>query len=312
MVRTRIGAMLAAVVVIGGMALPLITPSAASPAGPTNATTPDTTPCTPSITSVDTFQAQSSQSVEIVGACFGTAEPLNQSGTFNLQILDRSRKHAWSACYLGLEDPVTCSVSSWTPRSPSRGSTGHMRLPDVLKSGDQLLVAVWNPQTLVGPTTYGTSVVGTSSHRARCVPTITSVGIFQPGPTQDVDIDESCLGTHTPYSSKNNPNLYIEDAPTSPAWSACNGGAVNDAVRCTISSWTNDQIVLSGFGSSCGFYVLNPGDQIIVAVLESSDVLGRALSSHPLPQAVTRVRVARTLERSREGRSVDHRSVVST
>ena len=141
------------------------------------------------------------------------------------------------------------------------------------------MFAVWNPQTLVGPTTFQTSAVGTSSrpHPPLCVPDITSVGTFQAGATQNVDIDGSCLGSQSPYNDSNNLDLYIQDSSTSPvAWSACNGGEVADIVSCTVSSWTDNQIVLTGFGPEYGEdgFVFTPGDQIIVAVWNPQTSVG--------------------------------------
>ena len=239
------------------------------------------TPCTPSITSVGTFQAQASQSVEILGSCFGTGPALNASDTFNLMISDRSATVPWSACNLGVSDGITCSVSSWTNDEITftgfNGVYGTVR--HRLKAGDELIVAVWNPQTLVGPTTFQTSAVGTSSrpHPPLCVPDITSVGTFQAGATQNVDIDGSCLGSQSPYNDSNNLDLYIQDSSTSPvAWSACNGGEVADIVSCTVSSWTDNQIVLTGFGPEYGEdgFVFTPGDQIIVAVWNPQTSVG--------------------------------------
>lgn len=100
------------------------------------------TPCTPSITSVGTFQAQASQSVEILGSCFGTGPALNASDTFNLMISDRSATVPWSACNLGVSDGITCSVSSWTNDEITftgfNGVYGTVR--HRLKAGDELIV----------------------------------------------------------------------------------------------------------------------------------------------------------------------------
>jgi hypothetical protein len=274
----RIGLATTVVSVIGGFALPLLLTPALATAAPVHRAAPAATPCTPTITSIGMFQAHASQSVEIVGSCFGTGPALNQSDTFNLQILDRSRIHPWSACYRGSSDHITCTVSSWTDDEITfTGFSGRYRGKDRLKAGDQLVVAVWNPQTLVGPATYETSVIGNSSRHTQCIPQITSVGTFQPGPTQNVDIDGSCLGTHAAYDDSNNIDLYIQDSSSSPtAWSACNGGEVDDIVTCTISSWTDNEIVLTGFGSEYGDgeFVFNPGDQIIVAVWNPQTAVG--------------------------------------
>ena len=271
---------LSALVAFGCVALFASMPTALSAAS-IHTRTPATTPCTPNITSVGTFQAAASQSVDILGSCFGTSPALNGSKTFNLQVLDRSPKHPWSACYRGGRGGITCSVSSWTNNEIAfTGFSGKYGTDQKkLKPGDQLVVAVWNPQTLVGPTTYETSVTGTPTRHnlPECTPEITSVGTFQPGATQNVEIDGSCLGNHAPYNDSLNTDLYIQDSSTSPvAWSACNGGRVADVVACTVSSWTDNEIVLTGFGPSYGLdgFVFSPGDQIIVAVWNAQTRVG--------------------------------------
>jgi len=146
-----------------------------------------------------------------------------------------------------------------------------------LSPGDKLIVAIWNPQTLIGPVTHRDTVAGTAPAHSRCVPDITSVGTFEPGRNQNIDIKGSCLGTSAPFTDSNSINLYIQDSSSSPrAWSACNGGAVDDLVTCTVTSWTRNEIVLSGFGGAYGEddFVMNPGDQVIVAVWNSRTGVG--------------------------------------
>jgi hypothetical protein len=260
----RLGAVFAVAACLGGMALP-----ASSSEVALAAPTPATAACTPSITSVGEFQATASQSVEIEGSCFGTGATLNDSRNFYLQILDRSGSRGWSACYLESKPTVSCTVSSWTDSEITFSGFGanYGTGDNELEAGDQLVVAVWNPQTLIGPVTYQTSVVGAAQRPPLCVPKITSVGAIEPGAAQNILIQGSCLGKHPPYADANRLDLYIQDSSTSPvAWSACNSGDVNDIVRCTITKWTNDKIVLTEFDGYGGRFAFEPGDQIIVAV----------------------------------------------
>ena len=168
-------------------------------------------------------------------------------------------------------------MSSWTDNEITfSGFDGSYGGSQSLHPGDRLLIAIWNPQTLIGPVTHRTRVVG-SSPRPPCRPKITSMGTFQPGATQNVDIMGTCLGQHAPYVQSNNVDLYIQDSSTSPtAWSACNGGPVADIVSCTVSSWTDNEIVLSSFGSTYGegIFSFHPGDQIIVAVWNPQTGIG--------------------------------------
>jgi hypothetical protein len=259
---------------IVGFGVPAFTPVTAT-AAPSDRGAAPATPCTPRISSIGDFQAQASQSVEIMGSCFGTGATLNQSNNFYLQIQDRSAKPPWSACYLEATDGDSCTVSSWTNHEITFNEfNGNYGGDHTLNPGDKLVVAVWNTQTLIGPTTARDRVVGTPPPRSHCIPKITSVGTFQPSATQDVDIKGSCPGGSAPFDQSNSVDLYIEDSSGSPtAWSACNGGAVDDLVTCTVTSWTWHEIVLTGFGGSYGDngWVLHSGDQIDRGGLESSD-----------------------------------------
>lgn len=165
---------------------------------------------------------------------------------------------------------MTCTVSSWTNDEITfNGFDANYGGANVLEPGDKLVVAVWNPQTLIGPVTAPATVAGTPVRAPLCVPKITSVGVFQPSATQNVDIVGTCLGTHKPYANENKLDLYIQDSSRpGTAWSACNGGRVGDIVPCTVSSWTKNEIVLTSFGSNYGEdgFVFAPGDQVIVAV----------------------------------------------
>jgi hypothetical protein len=271
----RLAVSISVLAFIGGLVLAIPVTAAAARAERVAA---GTAPCTPKITSIGKFQAQASQSVEIKGTCFGTGATLDQSDNFYLQIQDRSTTPAWSACYLEATDGVSCTVSSWTNDEITfNGFNGSYGGDQTLNPGDRLVVAVWNPQTLIGPVIHRARVMGRTSASPQCKPKITSVRTFEPGASQNVDIMGSCLGQNAPFNQSNNVDLYIQDGSTSPtAWSACNGGAVADIVTCTVSSWTNNEIVLTGFGSGYGegFFVLHPGDQVIVAVWNPQSGVG--------------------------------------
>jgi len=94
-------------------------------------------------------------------------------------------------------------------------------------------------------------------------PTITSVSAILPQQTQTITISGSGFGTHTPYTGDSN---YIELIDTSAGgWDAGHAGA---AVTLAVSSWTNTQIVLSGFSGSYGSHgwCISPGDQLSIRV----------------------------------------------
>ena len=224
---------------------------------------------TPTITSVSAILPQQAQPITISGSGFGTHTPYTGDSNY-IELIDTSAG-GWDAGHAGAA--VTLAVSSWTNTqivlsgfSGSYGSHGWCISP-----GDQLSIRVWNAQTGNGPAAYPITV---SSGTNTCALAISSVSPILPQQTQTITISGSDFGTQAPYTGDSN---YIELIDTSAGgWDAGHSGA---AVTLAVSSWTNSQIVLSGFGSAYGTHswCISPGDQLSVKVWNAQTGYGPAV-----------------------------------
>ncbi|MGD0737902.1 MAG: protease pro-enzyme activation domain-containing protein, partial [Terracidiphilus sp.] len=103
--------------------------------------------------------------------------------------------------------------------------------------------------TFVGSPTYPTSSssVLTVTVSTSETPTITSVSAILPQQTQTITINGSGFGTHVSYTGDLGDILFADSSGT--PWYA---GYTGDAVTLAVTSWTDTQIVLSGFSGSFG------------------------------------------------------------
>lgn len=103
--------------------------------------------------------------------------------------------------------------------------------------------------------TNSTSSIGSS-------PTISSVSTVGAAQTQQITISGSGFGSMSPYDGD---SCCIEFNDTSDGdWAAgyIKSGVANDTVTLNVTSWTNSQIIITGFtGAYGGVYVLHQGDQ---------------------------------------------------
>ncbi len=139
-----------------------------------------------------------------------------------------------------------------------------------------------------------------------CTPDITSVSVSpiyalrvhvvlpiqtNSQPIDGITIKGSCFGTFThklPYTGN---SRYIEIADNTGNWDAghtaknswatYSGGILgNDYVTLKVQSWTDNQIVISGFdGDYVGGWKLNPGDQLTISVWNPQTGTGPATKS---------------------------------
>ena len=223
----------------------------------------------PIITSVSPILPQQTQTITISGASFGTQAAY--TGDSNYIALVDTTAAGWNAGHSG--SAVTLAVSSWTDSqivlsgfSGSYGTNGWCISP-----GDQLSVRVWNAKTGAGPAIYP---ITASSGTNTCTLAISSVSAILPQQTQTITINGTDFGTRAAYTGDSN---YIELVDTTAgSWSA--GHGVN-AVTLAVSSWTNTQIVLSGFSGAYGTngWCISPGDQLSVQIWNAQSGQGPAV-----------------------------------
>ena len=127
------------------------------------------------------------------------------------------------------------------------------------------------------------------------VPVITSVSAVGTGQSQTITITGTGFGSQAAYTGNSN---YIVLKDQTRGWQAGYAPA-NDQVTLAVSSWTNNQIVLQGFGGLWGTsnWVLGTGDQVSLTVYTAGTGAGpsvcgnitvgagaKTCSTVPLPQ----------------------------
>jgi hypothetical protein len=177
----------------------------------------------------------------------------------------------WAAGYTG--DSVTLAVSSWSDTqivlAGLSGGYGPGSL--CIRPGDQLSVKVWNALSGKGPAVYP---IVASSGTDTCAPKITSVSPILPQQTQTITISGVGFGTQTAYTGDSS---YIELTDTTgTSWSA---GYTGNSVTLSVSSWSDSQIVLTGFSGAygTGSWCIKPGDQLSVRVWNALSGKGPAV-----------------------------------
>jgi DNA-binding winged helix-turn-helix (wHTH) protein len=128
----------------------------------------------------------------------------------------------------------------------------------------------------------GVMMLGIIAMRARMInsPVISLVTPILPQPNQTILIRGHGLGRYTSFTNVDTPFLAIRDQTA--GWTAGRIFDRNyDEVTLTVASWTDSEIVVTGFGSaySRGFWKLNAGDEIQVAVYNPQTGAGPATYS---------------------------------
>jgi protein involved in polysaccharide export with SLBB domain len=225
----------------------------------------------PTITSVSPIAPQQTQTITISGSGFGTQSAYNGDSNYIL-FADPAGIPPW---YAGnASNPVTLSVSSWSDTQiVITGFTGQYGTDGMcISPGDQLYIKVWNTQTGNGPAYYP---ITASSGTNTCVPgpKITSVSAILPQQTQTITITGSGFGTQSAYTGDSSDILFAD--PTGTAWYA---GDSRDAVSLSVTSWSDTQIVLSGFTGQYGTdgMCIKPGDQVYFKVWNAQTGSGPA------------------------------------
>ncbi|MGD0737797.1 MAG: choice-of-anchor D domain-containing protein, partial [Terracidiphilus sp.] len=95
-------------------------------------------------------------------------------------------------------------------------------------------------------------------------PTVTSVSPIAPQQTQTITISGSGFGTQSAYDGDSNYILFADPAGT-PPWYA---GNASNPVTLSVSSWSDTQIVITGFTGQYGTdgMCISPGDQLYIKV----------------------------------------------
>ena len=226
---------------------------------------------TPVINNVSKISPVQTQTITISGNGFGDLDPYNGNSPY-IEITDSTS--GWSAGYSSGATPngVTLNIASWSDSqiviSGFTGKYGDFSLA----AGDSISINVWNVPSKTGPASY-TVACGSISSKSE-TPVINNVSKISPVQTQTITISGNGFGDLDPYNG-NSP--YIEITDSTSGWSAgYSSGATPNGVTLNIASWSDSQIVISGFTGKYGDFSLAAGDSISINVWNVPSKMGPA------------------------------------
>jgi hypothetical protein len=115
--------------------------------------TPVSTPA-PKITSVSPITPAQYQTILITGSGLGTQQPFSNTTSNYLNLQDITGQ--WRAGYRN--DIVGVTISAWTDNRIEITGFSNYGGSWTFQPGDQVVIAVWNPQTHAGPALFATTV----------------------------------------------------------------------------------------------------------------------------------------------------------
>jgi len=178
-----------------------------------------------------------------------------------------------SAQSVSLSDATSGAVIYYTTdgKTAPSATTGFKYTGPIPVSGTETILA-----TAVG-TGWSQSPVASATYTipaADQAPTIQFVSPISTAQTQTIAIVGSGFGKQPAFSG-NSPDINFVDGTS---WSAGTGG---DLIGLSISSWTETQIVISGFTGGYGFFgSLNNGDEVTISVWNVQNGAGPAVCAN--------------------------------
>ncbi len=193
----------------------------------------------------------------ISGRHFGPAPadvPCTACSPNELQVVDMN----------GAKAPETIDVTSWTNDSISIGAV-------TAKSKDSIIIDVYND------TVGNAGAKGGSASRHTAGPHIAAISASGAGQSLQITLTGSGFGPAPPQVGQNTDSPYMlvtdfNNAGAGTGGAAWHAGFCNseqcDGVTMGYASWSDTQIVMSGFGPDYGEnnWVVNPGDAYCVTV----------------------------------------------
>ena len=138
---------------------------------------------------------------------------------------------------------------------------------DVFNTTRDLTIELTGGQTPYANTYSVTLIPVRASGDRSCRPVIATVDPIRAMATQAVRIAGSCLGSEDPYTGANSSRMQISNLTKD--WNGCYGGdAPPDSVTCSVSSWTDSVIVLTGFDGAYGNnnWIFEAGDTVRIRI----------------------------------------------
>ena len=224
----------------------------------------------PTVTSVAFSGSAGDYTVTITGAGFGSG-PAGVPGTETtsyFRIADGAQPGHGEYGFSG--DQNTLDYQSWTDNQIVVSGLS-------ADPGDAIELALWNTSTGVGAT-WGGYVPPTASD----MPVISSVQFSGSGQNLSMTIYGSGFGNAPANLSSGDTQYFVFGDFRTPSnggsslFSAGNSsftGSSKDGVTLNYVSWSNDEIVINGFGGTYGqsSYVVQNGDPVTIQVWNTSD-----------------------------------------
>ena len=221
----------------------------------------------PQITNVVFSGSAGNYTITVSGLGLGNLTGLPFTGdTTNLSLVDFTELGHAEWGYAG--DGNVLTYQSWSDNQLEISGFGG-------QPGDAITIAIWNPETGAGAT-WGGNVPGGSG-----TPQISSVTFTGSGTNMQMYINGSGFGSAPaglPFTGDLNQLIFQDHFTHSGIGDFEAGGNIwgirsADAVTLQYQSWSDTQIVISGFGGSYGQgnNVLQIGDPVTIVVWNSSD-----------------------------------------
>jgi hypothetical protein len=238
-----------------------------SDAGPQTAWGGVVSDSVPQITNVVFSGSAGNYTITVSGSGLGNLTGLPFTGdTTNLSLVDFTELGHAEWGYAG--DGNVLTYQSWSDNQLEISGFGG-------QPGDAITIAIWNPETGAGAT-WGGNVPGGSG-----TPQISSVTFTGSGTNMQMYINGSGFGSAPaglPFTGDLNQLIFQDHFTHSGIGDFEAGGNIwgirsADAVTLQYQSWSDTQIVISGFGGSYGQgnNVLQIGDPVTIVVWNSSD-----------------------------------------
>ena len=225
----------------------------------------------PVISNVNFQNNGGSYTITITGTNFGSLGGLPFTGdTSYFRIADAAQLGFGEWGYSG--DAKTLTYESWS--NTNIVVSGFQGNP-----GDAIIIALWNPQTGLGATWGGNVPTAPSTY-----PVITSVQFSGSGQSLEIIVNGNNFGpspVQMPYSGDLNYFAFGDFRTHGPSGSSlfaagCTGWGLfgsGDSVTLNYTSWTNTQIIISGFGGTYGQNgaTVQYGDPVSINIWATTD-----------------------------------------
>jgi len=218
----------------------------------------------PTITKVTIAGTDSARSLTITGTGFGSKPsgvPCNECVSKDLSILNGAADQSW-----GFTDEGDINYLSWTNTEIKvTGFTGD--------PGDQIVVALWNPQTRQGAT-WGGNIPSEFS-----APQIKSVAFADIGKDLHITVKGTGFGAAPPGVPGLGANSYFQFCDYRIAKNSsqptlfCAGYEGGSQLEVNYVSWTNTEIVIQGFNPQYGQqgWTVKVGDAVTLRLYYTGD-----------------------------------------